>query len=121
MEEPLIKFNRKSDFEENLFLKRQVKELKEALSKLGIDKLKSKYEIEIGKLKSEVSEWQDKYHEINREVNSKYTGKLNKRQRKNMKTAIKDELVVNQRRQLELQDNRIIELKTEIENLKSNQ
>lgn len=64
IEEPLVSFHRKSDFETNLFLKREVKELREKIDFLinGDPSIKDK---EIAELKSEVAHLRAKIKRMN--------------------------------------------------------
>lgn len=65
----IFKYNQLTDFEKNLFLKRQIKELKEENKLLKIQQGIKEKDVEIGVLTSERDEWKHRYDQLVKDHN----------------------------------------------------
>lgn len=108
MKKDLISFYNKSDFEKNLFLKREIKELKETYSASNIRKTISERDIEIGKLKAEIEELKHNKKPFDN-LPSVYSS-MSVTQKKNFKKSYKDEFTKTLKSTIANLQNKIIEL-----------
>lgn len=120
MEASLMNVSVKSDFEKNLFLRSEVKELKKIISEYKSGSILKEKDLEIGMLKSERDELRDKVFELKNAKASSIYGKLSKNQKAQIKASLTDTLFVQQREQLAIQNKKIVELNEQLKSVRAN-
>ena len=118
IKEPEFLGEKMTDFERNLFLKRQVNELLEQLKKYTSGQEIRKRDFIIGQMQSEIDELKYNLKESEKPYHASYE-QMNKTQKKNFKYKIRDEASVRLKNQIQILEQSIIKRNKRIEELEN--